>query len=313
MLKKGAWNLTRDDFSMEEISRWITGITGGWAPEAAFEELPGATSSVLYRVKPEGQSGERPLVLRLFTNREWLEEEPELPLHEVSALDAARKIAVTAPRPVAVDRSGTACGIPAVLMTEVPGAVNLQPDHLSHWLKKMAWTLSSIHEGEVGEFPWEYGPWYELTNLKPLEWSRHQKRWDRVLTLLAEGRPGRTAFIHRDFHPANILWEEDRVSGVVDWVNACRGPAEADVAHCRINLALLMGLEAAESFSQAYEQFSGHKYDPWWDLNAFAEFFPDRPVVYPGWPAFGVHHLTDRVMVERADLFLEAALAHMKE
>ncbi|GGA54207.1 hypothetical protein GCM10007416_29250 [Kroppenstedtia guangzhouensis] len=83
-----------------------------------------------------------------------------------------------------------------------------------------------------------------------------------MLMLLSAARQGRAAFIHRDFHPANILWEEDRISGVVDWVNAYRGPAEVDVAHCRIKLALMVGLEAAESFSQAYEQCSGQGYDP---------------------------------------------------
>lgn len=97
-------------------------------------------------------------------------------------------------------------------------------------------------------------------------------------------RRKRITFVHRDFHPANVLWQEKGLSGVVDWVNACIGPAEVDVAHCRVNLALLMGLEAADGFLKAYEKQTRHPHDFWRDLNALANagFFPDPPTVYPG-------------------------------
>ncbi|WP_081412680.1 phosphotransferase [Fictibacillus gelatini] len=29
----------------------------------------------------------------------------------------------------------------------------------------------------------------------------------------------RNGFIHRDYHPCNVLWEDGRLTGVVDWVN----------------------------------------------------------------------------------------------
>ncbi len=70
---------------------------------------------------------------------------------------------------------------------------------------------------------------------------------------------GPDAFIHRDFHPANLLWVDGRLTGVVDWVNACVGPAGVDTAHCRVNLAILWGAEAAD------RQLPG---DPAWDVEA---------------------------------------------
>jgi aminoglycoside phosphotransferase (APT) family kinase protein len=36
-------------------------------------------------------------------------------------------------------------------------------------------------------------------------------------------------FIHRDFHPGNVLWRDGEVTGVVDWVNASIGSPWADV------------------------------------------------------------------------------------
>lgn len=51
-----------------------------------------------------------------------------------------------------------------------------------------------------------------------------------VFDFVREPRPQvKPCFIHRDYHPTNILWVDDKVSGVVDWVNACRGPAGIDI------------------------------------------------------------------------------------
>jgi aminoglycoside phosphotransferase (APT) family kinase protein len=55
--------------------------------------------------------------------------------------------------------------------------------------------------------------------------------------------------IHRDYHPGNVLVDAGAVSGIVDWPNACAGPPEVDVAHCRVNLAVTHGLEVATAFA----------------------------------------------------------------
>ncbi|WP_324614413.1 phosphotransferase [Streptomyces sp. MMG1121] len=52
-------------------------------------------------------------------------------------------------------------------------------------------------------------------------------------------------FLHRDFHPGNVLFDMPptsaagaRITGVVDWAAASWGSADLDVAHCSTNLAL---------------------------------------------------------------------------
>jgi len=64
-------------------------------------------------------------------------------------------------------------------------------------------------------------------------------------------------FLHRDFHPGNVLWENGRVSGVVDWVETSAGPADLDVAHCASNLAGLHGVETARAFRRSYVDQGG--------------------------------------------------------
>ena len=81
-------------------------------------------------------------------------------------------------------------------------------------------------------------------------------------------------FIHRDFHPGNVLWARGRVSGVVDWVNACAGPRGCDVATCRANLADLAGDRAADDFRAAYEALTGEAFHPYWDMACILENGP---------------------------------------
>ncbi|MGC4378585.1 aminoglycoside phosphotransferase family protein [Fictibacillus sp. Mic-4] len=85
------------------------------------------------------------------------------------------------------------------------------------------------------------------------EWSKHQEEWWKVIQCVTEHYPdARNGFIHRDYHPCNVLWEDGRLTGVVDWVNACIGPAGVDAGHCSLNLALLYGADDADFFLNAY-------------------------------------------------------------
>jgi hypothetical protein len=108
-----------------------------------------------------------------------------------------------------------------------------------------------------------------------------------------------------------FLWKDGQVSGVVDWVNACVGPVEIDIGHCRVNLALLFGVESADQFLEAYQTLASgsFNYDPYWDVVSICDFFlPGPPEVYSGWKAFGIHDLHNEMMRERADEYLMSVL-----
>ncbi|GHD24415.1 hypothetical protein GCM10010335_08130 [Streptomyces galbus] len=71
--------------------------------------------------------------------------------------------------------------------------------------------------------------------------------WQRAVDVIRREPPAlRPCFLHRDFHPGNVLFEGEgddvRISGVVDWVETSWGPADLDVAHCSTALALLHGV-----------------------------------------------------------------------
>ena len=63
------------------------------------------------------------------------------------------------------------------------------------------------------------------------------------------------------------LWQDGAVSGLLDWPSACLGGPGADVGHCRANLWLRFGPEAADAFLRSYQAASGTRdYHPYWDI-----------------------------------------------
>ena len=119
-----------------------------------------------------------------------------------------------------------------------------------------------------------------------------------------------SVFIHRDYHPTNVLWEDGVVSGVVDWVNACRGPAGVDVAHCRTNLAKMYGPAAAERFLVAYCRAApDYVHYPYWDVDSLLDTSLPEPHFYPPWQDFGLPVIAGDLLRWRVEEHLAAVLA----
>lgn len=67
------------------------------------------------------------------------------------------------------------------------------------------------------------------------------------------------AFCHGDFHPGNILWNNNKITGIIDWDNCCYGPKEIDIANIRFDLAIIYGKEYAEKYLQIIEMYLNEK------------------------------------------------------
>jgi hypothetical protein len=286
------------------IITWIKEIFGNAMQIQGMEPLKGATSSSVFEVFliPKNE----PLVLRLFTNGEWLQEEPDLARHEACSLQIAKSLPFPTPTCMAVDETGERCGFPAVLMTKCEGSHHLH--HLETGLLPLAKSLFQIHSLPVSNFDWTYFPYHRIEEIHPPMWTHYPHSWQRVIEYVTNKSPEqKKCFIHRDFHPLNVLWKDDQISGIIDWVNACIGPAGVDVGHCRLNLALLHGIEMADQFLKSYIQVSDATfiYDPYWDLKAVFEFLPSPPpTVLQSWIAHGVMNLTDRKIRERFEEYM---------
>jgi aminoglycoside phosphotransferase (APT) family kinase protein len=222
-------------------------------------------------------------------------DEPDPAAREARALRLAGAAAVPTPALLAVDPDGTQAGVPALLMSRLPGRVDWWPSDLDRWLERLAALLPRIHGTALppGEAVPRFAP-YRQENYRPPGWARYPRVWERAVEISRAPAPDLPAvLLHRDFHPGNVLWRYGRVSGVVDWLGACSGPAPADVAHCRINL-LTMGTEVVSRFTVRWEQMAGTRYHPWGDVVTVVGFLDD---LHDGW---GSERLLVEDMLARA-------------
>lgn len=246
---------------------------GPGARVRGVQPLEGGTSSAVHAVRVEDRAGhEHRLVLRRFVRADWLAEEPDLADREAAALALVAGADVPAPRLVAVDPHGGTAGVPAVLMTRLPGRIDWAPTDLDRFLRALADALPAIHArpAPAGAALPAYAP-YPLEMHRPPAWAARPEAWQRGFAVLQGPPPSaERALIHRDYHPGNVLWRGGEVSGVVDWVNASIGSPWADVGHCRVNLAEPFGQAAAERFLHLYRAASGRRdgYHPYWDIAA---------------------------------------------
>ena len=261
--------------------RWLT--ANGVTP-SDVRPMPGTTAA-LFAI--DG------LVLRWYEGGSFLEVEPDAVVREVAALTALAGTRVPAPRLVAWSPDPA-----AVLMTLVPGEHRLDAAGASAVLT----VLDAIHAVDPGPFAaWSYRGYHEGHDLPRPRWWRDARLWDRALALSA-ARPSSVApgVIHRDFHPGNVLWVGSEISGVVDWGNACLGPAAFDLAHYRVNVATLVGPGLTD------ERFPG---DPIWDLEAALGYFdPGALDAWVGpWP-----HVTAGVARSRLEAFVARAVGSLR-
>jgi aminoglycoside phosphotransferase (APT) family kinase protein len=280
--------------------RWVQHVMGpGTAVHDAAPFRHGSSSEVtaLDVIDPGG--GRRALVLRRFVDDAWLAREPDLAAREAAVLDVLTRSPVPTPELVAVDPTGADAGAPAVLTGRLPGDVVVTPVDRGPWLQGLAELLARIHETPIPPGLRAYRPWYATTrSLAPPPWSRDPSAWRTAITRARAPVPaGTPVFLHRDFQPTNVLWLEGRVSGVVDWVEASAGPAGADLGHCRCNLAMDLGLDAADALRAVV---GAAEYDPYWDLISAVDFLPDLDVAQ-----------LPSVALERLDAFVAAAVARL--
>lgn len=246
---------------------WVAAETGATVLRA--RRLPGASSSAVHRLD---LSDGRTVVLRRYVWRYFLDLEPVAPQREVDALGFARGHGLPVPEVLAADLAGDATGdgVPSIVMTFLPGRAVGVPD-----LDALAGVAAAVHDVDPAGFGHEYFPWYREATTGPPPSATRPDLWDAAIAVWRDRMPAyRPRFIHRDFHPGNILWSRGRCAGVVDWVEACRGPWGCDVAHCRSQLMLLAGPEAADRFLAAYQALTGRTLDPYWELASVLEHCP---------------------------------------
>jgi aminoglycoside phosphotransferase (APT) family kinase protein len=260
--------------------------------------------------RPDGET--RDLVLRTFVDVEYAEDSLD---REAGALTLLAETDVPAPALIAVDATAEHCEYPSLLMTHLPGRTVLEDEGLEARIRLLAGQLVAIHALRRAERPREYVALTTADTVVVPE-NADVAVWAAAIDVIRRPRPAYEGrFLHRDFQPGNVLFAvDDRISGVVDWAAASWGPADLDVAHCSVNLALLHGPGWGLRFATAYEEAGGVLAASatdrlYWQVRDALAFSEDLAVVSQPWREAGRTDLTTQEVGRRLNAYVTALMS----
>jgi aminoglycoside phosphotransferase (APT) family kinase protein len=307
-----------DDQSWATTRAWVEKCLPGENRIESVERLRGGWTSEMRCLRVSGPDGIDGLVLRSFVKPFFLRHAEGLLTREADILTLLGGTEVPAATLRAVDATARYCDHPSLLMSLLPGGVRLEEDGAEQRADLLARQLVLIHQVRVSEQtrPRSYQAWTSPERVRVPEVTGRPALWDRAVDVIRQDPPDyRACFLHRDFHPGNVLFAGDgdalRISGVVDWVETSWGPADLDVAHCSTALALLHGTAAGMLFADRYAAAGGRlTSDPashlyWRMLDALA-FAPDAEKVAGPWRELGRTDLTPALLTSRLEDYLRA-------
>jgi aminoglycoside phosphotransferase (APT) family kinase protein len=251
---------------------WITEVTGSGITGREFLAGGISHSNYLFTLA-DGDS----VVLRRWVRPGWQDDDPDYDVaREAAALRLLKQAGVSAPRLIAVDPAGQHCGVPALLMTRLPGKQpgrHRGPDAL----RQLAEAAAALHRIPG---PWDgipaFAAYNDLSDPRPAAHSTRGHLWERAFEVVSRPGPaGPARFIHRDYHHNNTLWTGRRMTGIVDWTTASVGPVGVDVGHMRWNLVVDWGVPAADEFTRLYRAIGEFDDDPYWHIRCLVDLLPD--------------------------------------
>ena len=264
---------------------WAALSEGRGASVISLRFLTGGRSHANHLLVIEDRQGRRRRrVLRRWARPGWAEDDPDFDAaREAATLTRLERAGVPAPRLVAADLDGSETDVPALLETVVPGRPVARPRDLEAFVDGLAAAIQTVHlvPAAATDQAIGYRRFYDPATLRPPGWARSPDTWARAIDFAR--RPvirGPSGFIHRDYHPGNVLWHggdiRRGVSGIVDWTSASSGPFGVDVGHMRFNLAAALGPEAADRFAAlAARHGVAPGCSPEWDIRATLDVLPE--------------------------------------
>lgn len=194
------------------------------------------------------------LVARCHGQRD-LERNPHIARDEFRLLSYLHAAGLPVPRPHFVDQEGIYISRPCLVCSYIPGRTITALDSLA--LRQMADTLARIHRLPIDEITFlsrqeEYiAAWLSrpagAMGLEAKGRSALQGAWPWA-------QRNQPVLLHGDYWPGNILWQDGRLVGIIDWEDAALGDPLADLASTRLELLWACGSEAMSLFTTLYLQ-----------------------------------------------------------
>jgi len=287
-------------------------IVHKFAPDSQLIEsklLSGGVSAQVTLLKirqPDGRY--KKLVVRQYGDND-LRSNPSIARDEYQLLETLYTAGIIVPQPYFYDDSGDILPKPYLVIEHIDGHVEFTSVDTLSCIQQLASQLAQIHGVNIGELSFLY----QYTERIPqrLQNTREKFIQEALHQLMTLPQTNAPSLLHGDYWLGNVLWNDNRIVGVIDWEDAAIGDPLADLANSRLEILWAFGQEAMRQFTQAYENVSGVDVTnlPYWDLaTASRKPIDDFDKWAAGWSAYGRDDMTGDKMREGHRWFITQAL-----
>jgi len=259
------------------------------------------------------------VTLRRFVRRGHAFSTPEHVTHEFEVLRLVERAEIPAPRPILLDASGEYFGIPAIVMSYLPGRPLFPRTNIDRWTEGLARVLHTVHAVTPDRFDlsWLNVGLREGMRERISDW-RDEAQGDplaREMLGALDSELDRIDFseptlVHDDYWSGNTVAYRGRITGIIDWTSAEVGDPRTDVAECRIDMVLSHDIEVADAFREDYERLAGRRLKDLWyfDLHRGLHALLEYEHWLEGYHDMGLTHLKRAEVGARLRTFLRRAL-----
>jgi len=243
------------DISVSDPHRVFGGnARTAWACDASWTSAEGRSKGV-------GERHDESLILLIRATGSQVQSDPD---DEFAALDGLAQRGVRAPRIWAQDSGGRLFGGAAVLLQRLPGRTDaveyLHADLATGRARThdLARALAELHVATTAadRDDSQLAGWRQQFEQARLE-ALPEVSW--LFDWLARKQPTHTVstLVHGDFRPGNVLYDGDRIVGLLDWEMAHRGSPAEDIAWAYRSLWSPARFVPIEEFVAVYHDAGG--------------------------------------------------------
>lgn len=246
----------------------------------------------------------------LRTMGKWRQKHnPMSATHEYQLLQQLAKVGILAPKPCWLDQN-----IHSYVIEYIEGEPDLNPADPQDHLWQYASQLAQIHKIEHFKLDLGFLPTQKAKVLDNPETITLKLSEDKIRQAINSIPPieqsNPPVLRHGDFWPGNLLWRDQKITGIIDWEDARIGEPLADLAIARLDILWVYGKEAMHTLTDLYQsQMNLNLTDLWyWDLLAALRPIDDFERMAPAYPHLGREDITVQTLTEGHKLFVSQAL-----
>jgi aminoglycoside phosphotransferase (APT) family kinase protein len=254
-------------------------VVGRMDPDSRLvgaRRLPGGVSAEVTLIEVERPDGEiEEMVLRRHGPVD-LQQNPNVAEDEYRLLEITGRSGLVTPKPRFLDQKCDIFPTAYVVLEYLVGETEFEPVDVIDYVSQMARHLTYIHEIDCVQQDltflrdqtalyaqkFESGPGHRDGATRE---EKTRAALEAVWPLQSNNIP---VLLHGDYWPGNVLWENGKLAGIIDWEDAQFGEPLADLANARLELLWAFGEDAMDSFTDAYKSVSTIEFTnlPYWDL-----------------------------------------------